>query len=233
MLPHQWIVADADSAAPSEVRFGRAVILAPRTRPSLTRTQQAVKYAADICFSCCLLIVLSPLLAIVALVVALESPGPIIFRQRRTGLCGEIFYIYKFRTMSVVEDGLFIRQAVHHDSRVTRVGRILRRYSIDELPQLFNVLKGEMSLVGPRPHALAHDDVYRRVISVYGARHSVKPGITGWAQINGWRGGTPDVNDMLKRIEFDLWYINHWSLWLDVKILFLTLPELYRTANAY
>jgi putative colanic acid biosynthesis UDP-glucose lipid carrier transferase len=135
--------------------------------------------------------------------------------------------------MRTLEDGAVIQQAREGDARVTRVGRILRRFSIDELPQLLNVLKGEMSLVGPRPHALAHDNEYGQIIAFYAARHNVKPGLTGWAQVNGWRGATPEVNMMIRRVEHDLWYVTHWSLWLDIKILLVTVLRVCRPQNAY
>jgi lipopolysaccharide/colanic/teichoic acid biosynthesis glycosyltransferase len=135
--------------------------------------------------------------------------------------------------MRTLEDGLVIRQACRGDARITRVGRVLRKFSIDELPQLLNVLRGEMSLVGPRPHALAHDLEYGQAIPAYVARHRVKPGITGWAQVNGWRGATPQLEMMIRRVEHDLWYIDHWSFWLDVKILALTVVGAVRADNAY
>ena len=135
--------------------------------------------------------------------------------------------------MKVLDDGAVIQQAQRDDARVTRIGRILRRFSIDELPQLLNVLKGEMSLVGPRPHALAHDDEYGQLITFYAARHKVRPGITGWAQVNGLRGATPQVHMMMRRVEHDLWYINHWSLWLDIKVLLLTPLRICTAQNAH
>jgi lipopolysaccharide/colanic/teichoic acid biosynthesis glycosyltransferase len=146
----------------------------------------------------------------------------VLFRQTRVGFSGRPFQIYKFRTMTVTENGNVIAQARRHDPRVTRIGRLLRRTSIDELPQLLNVLKGEMSLVGPRPHARAHDDEYARLIANYSFRHHMKPGITGWAQVSGLRGATPTVDLMERRLERDLWYINNWSIWLDIKTVLLT-----------
>jgi lipopolysaccharide/colanic/teichoic acid biosynthesis glycosyltransferase len=166
-------------------------------------------------------------------VVTLDSRGPVLFRQRRIGFNGREFHIYKFRTMKTLEDGAIIQQACQGDQRITRIGRLLRRFSIDELPQLFNVLKGEMSLVGPRPHALAHDREYGQVVRLYAARHNVKPGVTGWAQVNGWRGATPQLHMMVRRVEHDLWYIEHWSFWLDIKILVATVMSVWRPQNAY
>jgi undecaprenyl-phosphate galactose phosphotransferase/putative colanic acid biosynthesis UDP-glucose lipid carrier transferase len=163
------------------------------------------------------LVVLAPLMLLTALAVKLDSAGPTIFRQRRIGFDGLTFFIYKFRTMSVMEDGPQIVQTRQRDPRVTKVGRLLRQSSIDELPQLLNVLKGDMSLVGPRPHAIAHDDHYGAAISSYAYRHHVKPGITGWAQVNGQRGETRQIADMAKRVELDLWYVNNWSLFLDLE----------------
>lgn len=168
------------------------------------------------------LFVLSPLLVLVALLIMLESPGSPIFRQRRSGYRGAPFVIYKFRTMSVVEDGPNVVQARRADHRITMIGGLLRRTSVDELPQLLNVLKGEMSLVGPRPHALAHDEYYGGLITKYNARFTTKPGLTGLAQVSGLRGPTPDVATMAARIEKDLDYIQDWSILLDVRILFQT-----------
>ena len=180
-----------------------------------------------------MLVVLFPLLAVAAVAVKLESRGPVIFRQRRRGFNGREFVIHKFRTMRVMEYGDNIQQASRRDPRVTRLGRLLRRSSIDELPQLFNVLSGEMSLVGPRPHAVAHDQEYGDLVGNYAFRHQVKPGITGWAQVNGFRGETAHVDQMRKRIEFDVWYINNWSVALDFQILGRTCVEVGKTQKAY
>jgi exopolysaccharide biosynthesis polyprenyl glycosylphosphotransferase len=166
---------------------------------------------------------LSPLMLLTTLLVKIDSSGPAFFFQTRNGFNGRKFQIIKFRTMHVLEDGNSIRQATRGDPRVTRLGRWLRRANIDELPQLFNVLNGEMSLIGPRPHAVAHNSEFEKLIANYAFRNHVKPGITGWAQVNGYRGETPTADIMEKRIELDLWYINNWSLWLDITILFRTL----------
>jgi exopolysaccharide biosynthesis polyprenyl glycosylphosphotransferase len=180
------------------------------------------------------LLVLAPLLVFIALLIRLDTPGPVLFRQTRKGLNGQGFRIYKFRTMRVLEDGAVVRQATRGDARVTRIGRILRSTSLDELPQLLNVLSGEMALVGPRPHALAHDEFYSREISGYDQRFRVKPGITGWAQVNGARGETPTLDHMRLRIELDLWYVQHKSIALDLTILARTVvAELGRTSEAY
>ena len=180
------------------------------------------------------LFALAPLFVLVSLMIALDSPGPVLFRQTRKGLNGRTFRIYKFRTMRVLEDGPVVRQATRDDARVTRVGRILRATSLDELPQLLNVLSGEMALVGPRPHALAHDEYYSREISSYDLRFQVKPGITGWAQVNGARGETPTLDHMRRRIELDLWYVQHKSIALDLTIVVRTLrAELGRRSGAY
>jgi putative colanic acid biosynthesis UDP-glucose lipid carrier transferase len=165
------------------------------------------------------LIVLSPILVLVALAIVIESPGLPIFFQRRTGFGGRPFVILKFRSMKVREDGDNIVQAMKDDDRITRVGQLIRRTSIDELPQLVNVLKGEMSLVGPRPHALAHDDYYGGCIPGYRERFSAKPGLTGLAQVSGLRGRTEDIQSMAARIEKDREYIGSWSIWLDIQIL--------------
>ena len=202
-------------------------------RHPLTMAERAIKRLFDIVASTGLLIALSPLLLITALAIKLDSSGPVIFRQKRNGFNGSPFMIYKFRTMSVMEDGATIRQAQKHDTRVTRVGRVLRQTSIDELPQLMNVLKGDMSLIGPRPHALAHDSEYGQSIAAYAFRQHVKPGITGWAQVNGFRGETASIERMEQRVEHDLWYINNWSFWLDMRIVLRSCFVLAGHNNAY
>lgn len=202
-------------------------------RGPLLRIEQFLKRSLDIFGATLALIVLSPLMALTALAIKLDSPGPVIFRQRRIGFNSKQFSIFKFRTMSVMEDGPVIQQAQRHDARVTRVGALLRRSSIDELPQLFNVLAGTMSCVGPRPHAVAHDHQYGDLLSEYALRHHVKPGITGWAQVNGYRGQILQVEQMKMRVEYDLWYINNWSLLLDLKIAILTCLEVMRHRNAF
>jgi exopolysaccharide biosynthesis polyprenyl glycosylphosphotransferase len=188
----------------------------------------------DLVLSALSLFLLSPLLILVAVAIRLDSKGPTLFKQTRTGLKGKTFRIYKFRTMSVLEDGPYVQQATPDDERVTRIGRWLRQMSIDEIPQLVNVLRGEMSLVGPRPHALAHDQYYSQRIVQYDERFRVKPGITGWAQINDARGETPTLADMQRRVDLDLWYIQNWALILDLKILALTiLCELTQSRRAF
>jgi putative colanic acid biosynthesis UDP-glucose lipid carrier transferase len=192
-----------------------------------------VKRSMDIIISAVALIVLSPFLLVIALLVKLSSPGPAIFRQRRYGLDGQIIDVLKFRTMTVTEDGPIVQQATREDERVTAIGRQLRRYSIDELPQLLNVLRGSMSLVGPRPHAVAHNEQYRRLIKGYMVRHKVPPGITGLAQVNGCRGETSRLEDMRRRIEYDLDYLRHWSPALDLRILVQTIVRLLTDRKAY
>lgn len=196
-------------------------------------TRGVVKRFMDVCLSSLVLLLFSPFLLVVALLIKLGSPGPVIFRQRRYGLDGQIIDVYKFRTMTVTEDGAQIRQATVNDKRVTPIGRFLRRYSIDELPQLFNVLAGSMSLVGPRPHAVAHNEQYRRLIKGYMVRHKVLPGITGLAQVNGCRGETSTLESMQARIEYDLEYLRQWKPTLDLKILFLTAWQVLRDRKAY
>ena len=197
------------------------------------RAELALKRALDVVLASGLLIALAPLFFVVGILIKLETPGPVIFSQRRKGFNGREFTIFKFRTMNVLEDGHIIPQARRNDPRVTRVGRILRATSIDELPQLINVLRGHMSLVGPRPHAVAHDDGYTKLIANYAFRQHVKPGLTGWAQINGFRGETSRLELMERRVDCDLWYIKNWSFWLDLRILVLTCFELVRGRNAY
>lgn len=202
-------------------------------RAPLSATQRFLKRAVDIVGSAVALIFFLPLMVLTAIAIKLESSGPAIFRQTRRGFNGREFVIYKFRTMTVQENDSTITQATRCDSRVTALGRLLRSSSVDELPQLMNVLRGDMSLIGPRPHALAHDNYFETVLSDYAFRHHVKPGITGWAQCNGARGATPSVEHISERVRFDLWYINNWSLWLDVQILFKTMFEVLRRHNAY
>ncbi|PTM41766.1 undecaprenyl-phosphate glucose phosphotransferase [Bosea sp. 124] len=202
------------------------------TRPPLSSAAIALKRIFDVVAASLILVLAMPLLLIVAILIRLDSPGSILFRQRRYGFNQEAFRILKFRTMSADDDGSVIVQAKLNDPRVTNVGRMLRRYNIDELPQLINVLKGQMSLVGPRPHALAHDIAFEQKIALYARRHNVKPGITGWAQVNGLRGETDTDEKMAKRIAFDHWYIDNWSFWLDIAILFRTLLSKKAFMNA-
>jgi Undecaprenyl-phosphate glucose phosphotransferase len=203
------------------------------TRRPLTRMEIARKQIFDVVIAAVALIALTPLLLFVAALISLDSPGPIFFSQRRYGFNQQPFRIIKFRTMRTLDDGPVIAQATRDDPRLTRVGRWLRRWNIDELPQLFNVLTGDMSLVGPRPHALSHDHEYERRISLYARRHNVKPGITGWAQIHGYRGEIDTEDKMRKRVEHDLFYIDNWSLWLDLKIMFRTVFSAAGYRNAY
>jgi putative colanic acid biosysnthesis UDP-glucose lipid carrier transferase len=192
-----------------------------------------LKRVSDVVLASLILLLISPLLLAVALAVKLSSPGPVIFRQRRYGLDGEEIVVYKFRTMTVTEDGDVIRQASRNDNRVTRIGAILRRTSIDELPQFLNVLQGRMSIVGPRPHAVAHNEMYRRLIKSYMVRHKVRPGITGWAQVNGFRGETDSLEKMEGRIRCDLEYLRNWSLRLDLFIIWRTVRLVFRDSAAY
>ncbi|TCU71149.1 undecaprenyl-phosphate galactose phosphotransferase/putative colanic acid biosynthesis UDP-glucose lipid carrier transferase [Bradyrhizobium sp. R2.2-H] len=204
---------------------GDSVVIEVQRAP-LSVSERALKRSVDICLASLGLLCLAPLLAMTALLVRLDSPGSIIFRQTRRGFNGELFDIWKFRSMTVSENGSEIKQASKQDARVTRVGRILRKTSIDELPQLWNVLRGEMSLVGPRPHALAHDNYYDQLIGNYACRRHVKPGLTGWAQVNGLRGETPTIELMKKRVEYDVWYVTNWSIWLDIRIMIRTVVTL-------
>jgi putative colanic acid biosysnthesis UDP-glucose lipid carrier transferase len=192
-----------------------------------------LKRLEDIIVGSLIVVLISVPLAIIALAVKLTSRGPVFFRQRRHGLNGREIRILKFRTMTVCEDGPVIQQARRDDQRVTRLGRFLRRTSLDELPQFLQVLTGEMSIVGPRPHAVAHNEQYRAMINRYMLRHKVKPGITGWAQVNGWRGETPDVSWMENRVRFDLDYIQRWTVLWDLKIILLTIFGRKKNRNAY
>lgn len=198
-----------------------------------TLLERSVKRVFDVIVAGTGLILLMPLFLMTAVAIKLDSSGPIIFRQRRSGFNGRHFQILKFRTMRVLEDDETIVQAKPNDSRVTRVGHWLRRTSIDELPQLFNIIRGDMSIVGPRPHALVHDNQFDKLIGNYAYRHHVKPGLTGWAQVNGYRGQTRTVADIEDRVKLDLWYIDNWSLRADFKIIFMTVIEVMRGENAY
>jgi putative colanic acid biosysnthesis UDP-glucose lipid carrier transferase len=198
-----------------------------------TGTNDLVKRISDVVLSSIILILISPLLAAIAIGVKLSSPGPVIFRQRRNGLDGGEIVVYKFRSMTTQDDGPVVRQATKSDPRITRFGAFLRRTSLDELPQFFNVLQGKMSIVGPRPHAVAHNEEYRRIIKAYMVRHKVKPGITGWAQINGQRGETDTIEKMRTRVEYDLEYLRNWSLGLDLRIIAGTVRLLFFDRHAY
>jgi Undecaprenyl-phosphate glucose phosphotransferase len=202
-------------------------------RAPLTAPQRILKQSLDFCLAAVGLILLLPMLGVLALAIRMETPGPAFFFQSRAGFNGQAFRIFKFRTMSTLDDGPEVRQARRNDPRVTPLGRLLRALSIDEIPQLLNVLRGEMSLIGPRPHALAHDDEYGRLIATYAIRRKIKPGLTGWAQVNGCRGETPSVEAMQHRIEHDLWYIEYWSFWLDLRIALRTIVQLLRPRNVY
>jgi putative colanic acid biosysnthesis UDP-glucose lipid carrier transferase len=211
----------ADLVSRALVPAGTTVAIEIQRTP-LSMLERAQKRSLDFGIACIALLSLAPLLIVTAILIKLDSPGRVIFRQTRRGFNGKPFAIWKFRSMTTSENGDCIQQARREDARVTRVGKLLRKTSIDELPQLWNVLRGEMSLVGPRPHALAHDNYYDQMISNYAYRHHMKPGLTGWAQINGLRGETPTINLMEKRVEYDVWYISNWSIWLDIRILVRT-----------
>ena len=199
----------------------------------LSGLDAVIKNFSDFVLASLILIIISPILLGIILAIKLTSPGPAIFRQRRYGLNGESFIVYKFRSMTVCEDGSNIVQAQKNDQRTTRIGAFLRRSSLDELPQFINVLQGRMSIVGPRPHAVAHNEMYRKLIKGYMLRHKVKPGITGWAQVNGCRGETQELDKMKARIEFDLDYLQNWSIWLDLWIIMRTVRVVLRRDNAY
>jgi putative colanic acid biosynthesis UDP-glucose lipid carrier transferase len=197
-------------------------------------TDALVKRSMDVILGACALLLALPVIALIAAAVKLSSPGPVLFRQRRYGLNGEEITVYKFRSMTVCEDGLIVTQATARDHRVTWFGRFIRKTSLDELPQLFNVLQGTMSLVGPRPHAVAHNEKYRRLINGYMIRHKVRPGITGLAQVNGLRGETDTLEKMAARVRYDLEYLRNWSPWLDLKILVRSLRVVWSDyKNAY
>jgi len=214
------------------VTFGQSAGLG-LTQPPLSRLQLAEKRAFDLVVASLALVVLAPFFVLIALAIRLESPGPALFRQTRYGFNQEPFRIFKFRSMRAHEDGATVRAATRNDPRVTRIGAFLRRTSVDELPQLLNVLAGDMSIVGPRPQAMAHDQLYVEHIARYARRHNVKPGITGWAQVNGLRGEIRSGEDIQARIEHDLYYVDHWSLRLDLKIVLSTAFGLFGHEKAY
>ncbi|RDH81207.1 MAG: undecaprenyl-phosphate glucose phosphotransferase [endosymbiont of Galathealinum brachiosum] len=197
-------------------------------------SNQLIKAIEDRLLALCIFILICPLLLAISIAIKAISPGPILFKQRRHGWDGRIINVYKFRTMEVhAEDEGCITQASKNDSRITPLGAFLRRTSLDELPQFYNVMQGRMSIVGPRPHAVQHNEMYKDQVNKYMLRHMVKPGITGWAQVNGYRGETDTLDKMKKRVEFDLFYIENWSLWFDLKIIFLTIFKGFVGKNAY
>lgn len=211
---------------------GRVPVLAVCDSP-FSGLNGLVKRLSDIVLSLLILLLISPVLLAVAIMVKLTSPGPVIFRQRRYGLDGQEIIVYKFRSMTVTEDGPNVPQARKNDARLTRIGGFLRKTSLDELPQFVNVLQGRMSIVGPRPHAVAHNEMYRKLIKGYMVRHKVKPGITGWAQVNGYRGETETLEKMQARIDYDLEYLRNWSLQLDLYIIIRTALLVFKDASAY
>jgi putative colanic acid biosynthesis UDP-glucose lipid carrier transferase len=198
-----------------------------------TGVNKIIKRGSDIVLAAIIQILLLPIMLCIAICVKWTSPGPVFFKQRRYGLDGGEIVVYKFRTMTVLEDGDSVVQAQRDDARLTKIGAFLRRTSLDELPQFINVLQGRMSIVGPRPHAIAHNEFYRTRIKGYMVRHKVRPGITGWAQVNGLRGETETLEKMKKRIEFDLEYLRRWSLAFDLMIIFLTIKIVLKKENAY
>jgi undecaprenyl-phosphate galactose phosphotransferase/putative colanic acid biosynthesis UDP-glucose lipid carrier transferase len=202
-------------------------------RAPLGGSERIVKRIMDISIATLALIIFLPVMILTAIAIKLDGEGPVVFRQNRKGFNGREFVMFKFRTMTVQENGPVVGQVTRDDPRVTSIGRLLRSASIDELPQLANVLKGDMSLIGPRPHALAHDNYFEKILGDYAFRHHVKPGMTGWAQCNGARGATPSIEHISERVKLDLWYINNWSLWLDIQILIKTFFEVLRKRNAY
>jgi putative colanic acid biosynthesis UDP-glucose lipid carrier transferase len=225
-------------ADPGELERGRVAAPDARKPPASPLTNCAVathplKRFLDVGIAGFALLLFLPLLLVVMMVIRLESPGSPIFRQRRTGYRGKVFTIYKFRTMTVTEDCDKVRQATKGDERVTQVGALLRKLSIDELPQLWNVLKGDMSIVGPRPHALAHDEYYGALIPTYAARFRARPGLTGYAQVNGFRGEIRDPRCMSDRVAADNSYIEEWSPALDLAILARTVPLIFHDPRAY
>ncbi|MCB2020994.1 MAG: undecaprenyl-phosphate glucose phosphotransferase [Burkholderiaceae bacterium] len=198
-----------------------------------TGANELVKRVSDVVLATIILVLISPLMLAIAIGVKLSSPGPVIFKQRRNGLDGEEITVYKFRSMTTQDNGSVVAQATKNDPRITRFGAFIRRTSLDELPQFINVLQGQMSIVGPRPHAVAHNEQYREIIKAYMVRHKVKPGITGWAQVNGHRGETETLDKMKARVEYDLEYLRNWSLGLDLQIIVRTIRLVFFDRHAY
>lgn len=200
----------------------------------MTGVNRIIKAIEDRVLASIILLLISPIFLVIAVLVKLSSKGPVFYKQMRHGWDGKPICVYKFRSMVVHQEQKgIVTQATSNDARVTSIGKLLRKTSLDELPQFINVLQGAMSIVGPRPHALEHNELYKKLIPAYMQRHQVKPGITGWAQVNGWRGETDALEKMQKRLEYDLYYINHWSLWFDIKIIFLTVFKGFVHKNAY
>jgi putative colanic acid biosynthesis UDP-glucose lipid carrier transferase len=194
---------------------------------------RVVKRLEDLLVAALICVLIIPICLVIAIAIKVSSPGPVLFKQVRMGINGRKFKVYKFRSMVVHNECGSVTQATRNDVRITRVGAFLRRTSLDELPQFFNVLQGRMSVVGPRPHALAHNDYYKELVESYMQRHKVKPGITGWAQVSGYRGETDTLDKMQKRVEYDLWYIEHWTLWIDLKIIVMTFWKGFLNKNAF
>ncbi len=213
--------------------LGGIPIISVYDSPLNNLTNKFFKRSEDIFLSLLILIIISPALILIAAAIKLTSRGPVLFKQKRYGLNGREIWVWKFRSMSVMENEGDVPQAQKNDPRITALGGFLRKTSLDELPQFFNTLTGRMSIVGPRPHAKAHNEEYRQLIPKYMLRHIVKPGITGWAQINGLRGETDTLDKMDKRVQFDLYYIDNWSIWLDIKIILLTIVKGFINKNAY
>jgi Undecaprenyl-phosphate glucose phosphotransferase len=230
---HLALVESADLlSAARVVEFGNTVTLQV-AQPPLSILDRVVKRAFDVVVALAALVILSPFMLLVSVAIKLDSRGPVLFRQMRHGYNSETIQVFKFRTMTVWESEETFVQATRGDRRVTRLGRFLRRTNIDELPQLINVLQGQMSIVGPRPHATAHNEMFEKRISIFSRRHTVKPGITGWAQVNGYRGETDTVEKMKQRVEYDLYYIDNWSLLFDLRIIIMTLLSKSAYDNAY
>jgi len=192
-----------------------------------------IKKVEDLVLGSLILALIAIPMLLIALAIKLTSKGPVLFKQKRYGVGGKDVVVWKFRTMKVLEDGAHVPQATKNDPRVTKIGRFLRRTSLDELPQFINVLQGTMSIVGPRPHAVVHNEIYRKLIPGYMLRHLVRPGITGWAQINGLRGETETLEKMKKRVEHDVYYVRNWSLWLDIKIILITMVKGFVSEQSY
>lgn len=235
-LPGSTSTPARNPSRPATVHYLTPIVTpAPIAAPDVPYAvaESKAKRAMDILLSSLALLVFLPLLLVIAMAVRLESRGPALFRQRRTGLNGKVFTIFKFRTMTVAEDGEDIRHATKNDARITALGLVLRKCSLDELPQLLNILNGDMSIVGPRPHAVSHDELYSARIPTYNARFRAKPGLTGLAQVSGHRGEIRELGCMVKRIDADNAYIENWSFGRDLMIVLQTAPLVLKDPNAY
>lgn len=217
----------------AKIGYVKDILIVTVCESPIVGINSVIKRIIDVTFSLSILLLTAPLMLLIAIGVKLSSPGPVLFKQRRYGLDGKEIVVYKFRSMTVIEDNEKVKQATREDPRITRFGSFLRKTSLDEFPQFINVLQGRMSIVGPRPHAISHNEMYRNLIKGYMIRHKVKPGITGWAQVKGFRGETDTVEKMRSRVFYDIQYLQNWSIFFDLFIIFKTVVVIFNDKNAY